>query len=99
MARITSHHESPLPIPGGPIVHPGRSVFVKRWHVVKRMAMVQAWLTAGAISAVESDAEIMAAEDAERESLLRTLTAAGAKTSTRWGLKRLRAEAKEIGLV
>ena len=99
MARITSHHESPLPIPGGPVVYPGRSVYVKRWHVVKRMAMIQAWLAAGVITAEESDGEIMAAEDAERMSLRRTLDAAGVETNSRWGLKRLRAEAKEIGLV
>lgn len=47
MSRITSAHDAPLGIPGGPLVRPGATVRVDNWDVLKENAIVKAWREAG----------------------------------------------------
>lgn len=49
MTRVTSKHNVPLGIPGGPEFRPGATVLVERWDVLKQNALVAAWLSAGLI--------------------------------------------------
>ncbi|MCF1502191.1 hypothetical protein L0F51_00230 [Afifella sp. H1R] len=50
-ANVTSHHDAPLPLPGGTLLRPGATARVENWDVVKAHPTVKAWLAANAISA------------------------------------------------
>ena len=47
MANIRNDHVAPLGIPGGPIIPPGRTVYVPRWDSLKDHETVAAWVAAG----------------------------------------------------
>lgn len=57
MTVVTSNHTSPLGLPRGPVILPGRSVKVDNWHVLKNHAVVSSWLAAGVISVDDGGAE------------------------------------------
>lgn len=63
MAVIVSRHKSPLGLPGGITLNPGRKVKVERWEIIKDHAVVSAWLRAGVISVEEEGQPAMAASD------------------------------------
>lgn len=47
MARITNTHHSPLGLPGGPVIEPGRSAKVENWDIVCEHHIVAMWLEQG----------------------------------------------------
>lgn len=55
MAKITSHYESPLGLPNGVEIAPGRTVKVDNWHILRDHHVVKAWLAVKAISAEDDD--------------------------------------------
>lgn len=57
MAVIRSNHKSPLGLPGGITLNPGRRVKVERWEIVKDHAVVRSWLAAKVIEVVEEGAK------------------------------------------
>lgn len=64
MTIVTSNHTSPLGLPRGPVIQPGRSVKVDNWHVLRNHAVVRAWLAAGVLSVEDGSAEPVKAEPA-----------------------------------
>lgn len=57
MTNVTSHHDAPLGLPGGPVIPAGKTVFVDKWSFIKDHHVVQAWLKAGVISAEDAEDE------------------------------------------
>lgn len=55
MARITSSHDAPLGIPGGPTIRPGASVRIDQWDILKENETVKAWVAAGILSEEADD--------------------------------------------
>jgi hypothetical protein len=61
---VTSNHTSPLGLPRGPVILPGRSVKVDNWYVLRNHAVVRSWLAAGVLSVEDGSAEPVKAEPA-----------------------------------
>lgn len=61
MAVIISHHKGPLGLPGGPVLRPEAKTEVARWDIIKRHAVVKAWIEVGVLEMVG------AAEDDDRK--------------------------------
>lgn len=61
MAVIRSKHTSPLGLPRGPVIEPGKSVRVGNWHVLRAHPVVSAWIAAGVIEE-EAEAATVAPE-------------------------------------
>lgn len=55
MARVTSKHDAPLGIPGGPSLRPGATVWVDQWDILRENSVVKAWLDAGLIEEEPAD--------------------------------------------
>lgn len=63
MTVVTNHHESPLGLPRGPVIEPGRSVKVDNWHVLRNHVVVKAWLAAEVISVEDGEEEPVHQDD------------------------------------
>lgn len=55
MANVKSHYVSPLGLPNGIEIAPGRTVRVDDWNKIRDHHVVKAWLAAEAISVEDDD--------------------------------------------
>lgn len=104
MAVIRSKHTSPLGLPRGPVIEPGKSVRVGNWHVLRAHPVVSAWLAAGVIEEVAEGPAAAAPEPAPapvpapepQAPVTSTVTIPGPAEAN--GADMLRAEADRLGI-
>lgn len=100
MVNVTNNTpRTPLGLPGGLVIEPGKTVPVPNWTAIKDNHVVKAWVKSKLLTVSgEEAAPVQAAQQAvgdEKETILAKLEALGIKKDKRTSLEKLKAALAE----